>query len=86
VDDQIRGEVPWKEWMITTRIEMKDYCRTAWRAIHCHRSQLATLGPLAELDEDAGASILAAQGAFYRVFSLVNGGREIERDLFDGLR
>jgi len=86
VDDQIRGEVPWKEWMVTTRVEMADYCKTAWRAIHCHHSQLATLGPLAELDEDAGAAILAMQGVFYRVFSLVNGGRRVERDLFEGLR
>src|SRR5688500_4492507 len=50
--DQVRGEVPWKEWMITTRIDMVDHCKTAWRAIHCHQSQLATLGPIAEMDED----------------------------------
>ncbi|MEP6896823.1 MAG: PIG-L family deacetylase, partial [Chloroflexota bacterium] len=26
VDDQVRGEVPWQEWMITTRIEMSEHC------------------------------------------------------------
>jgi LmbE family N-acetylglucosaminyl deacetylase len=86
VEGQVRGEVPWKEWMVTTHIEMSGHCRTAWRAIQCHRSQLPTLGALAELHEDAAAAILAMQGTFYRVFSLVNGGREVESDLFAGLR
>jgi len=26
------------------------------------------------------------QGTFYRAFSLVNGGREVETDLFEGLK
>lgn len=86
VGGQLRGEVPWKEWMVTTRIEMAGHCRTAWRAIRCHRSQLPTLGALADMHEDAAAAILAMQGTFYRVFSLVNGGREVEADLFAGLR
>jgi LmbE family N-acetylglucosaminyl deacetylase len=86
VDDQLRGEVAWKEWMITTRIDMMEHCRAAWRAIQCHQSQLPTLGALAEMHEDAAATVLAMQGTFYRVFSLVNGGREVETDLFEGLR
>ncbi|MBK7320377.1 hypothetical protein [Candidatus Villigracilis affinis] len=76
VDDQVRGEIAWKEWMVTT----------LWKAIQCHQSQLPTLGALAEMDADAAASVLAMQGTFYRVFSLVNGGRGIEADLFEGLR
>ena len=86
VDDQVRGEVAWKEWMITTRIDMADYCQAAWRAIQSHQSQLPSLGLLAEMHEDAGVAVLAMQGTFYRAFSLVNGGREIEKDLFEGLR
>lgn len=86
VDDQLRGEFPWKEWMITTRIDMADYCIAAWKAIQCHQSQLATLGALAEMPADSAASVLAMQGTFYRVFSLVNGGRKIETDFFEGLR
>ena len=87
VDDQLRGEVAWKDWMITTRIDLADAaCRAAWRAIHCHRSQLPTLGSLAEMHEDAGVAVLAMQGTFYRAFSLVNSGREVERDLFEGIR
>ncbi|MCB0101311.1 MAG: PIG-L family deacetylase [Anaerolineales bacterium] len=86
VDGQLRGESPWKEWMVTTRIEMSEYCHTAWRAIRCHKSQLATLGALAEMHEDAAVAVLAMQGAFFRAFSLVNGGRTVEDDFFAGLR
>lgn len=86
VDDQQRGEIPWKEWMITTRIEMADHCIPAWKAIQCHQSQLSTIGALAVLPQESAAAVLAMQGTFYRVFSMVNGGRVPEKDLFEGLR
>ncbi|MBK7453047.1 MAG: PIG-L family deacetylase [Anaerolineales bacterium] len=86
LDDQIRQEFPWKEWMITTRINMAEYCGIAWEAIQCHKSQLPTIGALAELPKESAAAVLAMQGTFYRAFSLVNGGREAESDLFAGLR
>lgn len=86
VDDQLRGENAWKEWMITTRINMAKHCHTAWRAIQCHKSQLATLGALAEMHKDAAIAVLAMQGTFFRAFSLVNAGRTSETDLFEGLR
>lgn len=86
VGDQVRNEVPWKEWMITTRVDMAEHCGTAWRAIQCHKSQLPSLGALAEMHEDAGTAVLAMQGTFYRAFSLVNGGRNIETDLFEGIK
>lgn len=86
VDNQLRGEVLWKDWLITTRIEMAEYCLTALRAIRCHQSQLSTLGALVEMHEDAAIAALAMQGTFYRAFSLVNGGRKLETDLFEGVR
>jgi len=86
VDDQLRGEFPWKDWMVTTRIEMAGFCKSAWRAIQCHKSQRPTLGALADMHEESAAAVLAMQGTFYRVFSLVNGGRAVETDLFTGLR
>jgi LmbE family N-acetylglucosaminyl deacetylase len=86
VDGQTRGEVAWPEWMVTTRIEMSAYCGTALRAIKCHESQMATIGPLADAPEEQAAQVLALQGTFYRAFSLVNGGRKVETDLFEGLR
>ena len=85
VDTQMRGEIAWEEWMITTRIEMAEYCGTAWRAIQCHQSQRPTLGLLANMHEDAATAVLAMQGTFYRAFSLVNGGRNLETDFFEGL-
>jgi len=72
--------------MVTTRIDMAEHCNAAWRAIQCHQSQLPTLGALAEMPEDAAAAVLAMQGTFYRAFSLVNGGRAVETDFFEGLR
>jgi len=86
VDEQLRGEVAWNEWMITTRVDMAEYCSAAWRAIQCHQSQLPSLGALAEMHEDAATAVLAMQGTFYRAFSLVNAGRKLESDLFEGLR
>lgn len=86
VDGQLRGEIAWKEWMISARIDMAEYCHTAWRAIRCHASQMPSIGALAELHEDAATAVLAMQGTFYRAFSLVNGGRKVETDLFEGLR
>jgi LmbE family N-acetylglucosaminyl deacetylase len=85
VEDQVRGEIAWKEWMITTRIDMAEYCHIAWRAIQCHQSQLPSLGMLADMHEDAGVAVLAKQGTFYRAFSLVNSGRTLETDLFEGM-
>jgi LmbE family N-acetylglucosaminyl deacetylase len=85
VDGQVRGEAPWKEWMITTRVEVSSTWKTAWEAIACHQSQLPSLSPLLELPEDEIRQLLMLQGTFYRVFSLVNGGRKIETDLFEGL-
>lgn len=81
-----RGQVIWKDWMVTTRIEMAEHCQAALRAIRCHESQLPSLGTLAEMHEDAVTAVLAMQGTFYRAFSLVNGGREVESDLFTGIR
>lgn len=86
VDGQLRGENPWQGWMITTRIDITDHCRTAWRAIHCHQTQMGSIGRLADVSEDVAVPILAKQGTFYRAFSLVNGGRKVESDLFEGVR
>jgi LmbE family N-acetylglucosaminyl deacetylase len=53
LDDQLRGEVAWKEWAITTRVDVSGHTKTAWEAIKCHQSQLATLGPLVDLPEES---------------------------------
>lgn len=86
VDDQVRGEAPWKDWMVTTRIDTSSWWKKAWEAILCHKSQLPSLSPLMDLPEDEIRKLLTLQGTFYRALSLVNGGRKVETDLFEGLR
>jgi LmbE family N-acetylglucosaminyl deacetylase len=85
IDGQKRGIAPWPEWAVTTRIDARSYWQCVWQAALCHRSQLpvAETGPRLLPDEHEQ---LWGYSAFYRVYSLVNGGRQLEDDLFAGLR
>ena len=56
-----------------------------WQAIACHRSQLPNYAALTQLSEEHHRKLWGIQ-EFYRAFSLVNGGRKSESDLFEGLR
>jgi LmbE family N-acetylglucosaminyl deacetylase len=85
VDGEEREATPWPEWALRTRIDARDWWRTAWRAIQCHETQLAIYEGLEDLSEEQHRTMWGEQH-FYRVFSTVNGGRSIEQDLFDGLR
>lgn len=85
VDGQPRSTVGWEPWAITTRVNTTAYRKQVWQAIACHRSQLPSFESLAQLDNRFHQKLWQNQ-AFYRVFSLVNGGRQVEDDLFAGLR
>ncbi len=85
VDGVDRRETGWPEWAVTTRIDTAAHWRTVWEAVACHRTQLPTYHLLERLTPDQHQALWGPQG-YYRVFSLVNGGRAIERDLFEGLR
>ncbi len=85
VDAQARRIVSWPDWAITNQIDTKAYAPQIWEAIACHRSQLPSIDALMQMPAAQRQSLFAQQ-SFYRVFSLVNGGREIEKDLFAGLR
>jgi LmbE family N-acetylglucosaminyl deacetylase len=85
IDGQDRGVVGWPEWALTTDIDTAACWPTVWEAVQCHRSQLATYQLLAELTAEQHQQ-LWGMSTFYRAFSLVNGGREKENDLFAGLR
>ncbi|HSG99035.1 MAG TPA: PIG-L family deacetylase, partial [candidate division Zixibacteria bacterium] len=85
VDGVERQATPCQDWLITTRIDATERWRTVWQAVLCHKTQMAVYQKLAELDERYHKTLWGDQ-TFYRVFSLVNGGRAIETDLFDGLR
>jgi len=84
VDGVQRCPVPWEDWAITTRVDAEAYWQIAWQAVACHRSQLAGLDIRRILDDVHRR--LWGQPTFYRALSLVNGGRQIEHDLFEGLR
>jgi LmbE family N-acetylglucosaminyl deacetylase len=85
VDGEERQAVPWADWAITTVIDTSRVWPIVWRAVSCHRSQMAIYRKLELLSEDHQQSLWGTQ-EFYRVFSTVNGGRAREADLFEGLR
>jgi hypothetical protein len=55
-----------------------------WRAVSCHETQMSIYRNLQDLSDDHHQALWGSQ-EFYRVFSLVNGGRGFETDLFEGL-
>ncbi len=85
VDSVERRFTAWPAWAITTRIETSAYWEQVWQAVKCHRSQLPDYQKLKALPAAYHAQLWASQ-TYYRALSLVNGGREVEDDLFAGLR
>lgn len=85
VDDVTRQASPWPDWMISSRIDTAKYWKQVWEAVTCHKTQLTIYGKLGELSEESHKGLWGVQ-EYYRAFSLVNGGRKLETDLFEGLR
>ena len=85
VDGVEREVVPAPEWEITTRIDTSAVWPAVWRAVRCHRTQINIFKNLDGLTAERHRALWGVQ-EFYRAFSLVNGGRRRESDLFDGLR
>ena len=85
IDGVMRKHVGWPDWEITTRINALPYIERVRKAVQCHKSQLPGYGPLRESSAEEMGKFFG-KGNFYRVFSLVNGGRKEENDLFEGLR
>ena len=85
IDGVRRHHVGWDEWAITTRLDNNNYLDKVQKAMLCHKSQLPGYGPMAEWSLAELAPIFG-DDSFYRAFSLVNGGRTVETDLFEGLR
>jgi LmbE family N-acetylglucosaminyl deacetylase len=84
VDGAQRGIVAWEEWAVTTKIGGHDYWRTTARAAACHASQLVAYPDFTALPEEVQAQLWGLR-SYYRAFSLVNGGRKLEVDLFEGV-
>ena len=85
VDGVQRRPVPWPDWAITTVVDTRAAAPAVWRAVACHASQVAGYGTLTRLEADERDALWSRQH-FYRAYSLVNGGRRVELDLFEGLR
>ena len=85
VDGLERQATPYADWAITTRLETGAVAPTVWRAVQCHRTQMSIYRNLEHLSPDHHRTLWGVQ-EFYRAFSLVNGGRQLETDLFEGLR
>ena len=85
VDGVTRQAVPWPDWALTTAIDTRAEWQRVWQAVSCHQSQVAAYERLRDLSPAHHEALWGSQ-SFYRVFSLVNGGRSIEHDLFEGLR
>jgi LmbE family N-acetylglucosaminyl deacetylase len=85
VDGRERRPAAWPAWAVTTQVDTSAYRQEVWQAITCHRSQLPTYEALQSAPEEQRRRLWSAP-TFYRAFSLVNGGRNMETDLFDGLR
>ena len=84
VDGEKRLAFPYPEWMVTTQLDTIAYWETAWAAIQCHQTQIAIYQNLDQLKPEQH-KVLWGRQEFYRVFSLVNGGRKREEDLFEGM-
>jgi len=85
IDGVKRSGIAWPDWAITTCIDARRYWSTALQAIQSHKTQILGYGDLNSLTPQQHMR-LWAQTCFYRAFSLVNGGRLPEYDLFAGLR
>lgn len=85
IDGVERRAQPWADWAVTTRVDTAAHWQQVWQAIACHRSQLPGYEKLRALPPEHHQQLWGAQ-TFYRAFSLVNGGRALEQDLFAGLR
>ena len=84
IDGQERRALSWTSWSITTRLNTSASWRRVWQAVRCHRTQIPAPERLEQITEHEQRQLWGPQ-EYYRAFSLVNGGRQEEHDLFDGL-
>lgn len=85
VDGVERQAIPWPDWAITTRVDTSAVWPTVWSAVCCHQTQISIYQRLHHLSQEKQTALWGSQ-EFYRVFSTRNSGRDLETDLFEGLR
>lgn len=84
VDDEQRRSPGWQNWVITTTVNAGPRWRQVWAAVKQHQTQLPFYERLQSLPDDRHQYLWGTQ-EFYRVMSVVNGGRAKEKDLFAGV-
>jgi len=84
IDGMERRATARVDWAITTRVDTSAYWRVVWQAVCCHQTQMPDSRDLQHLSEEDHQNVWGSQ-EYYRAFSLVNGGRREEQDLFEGL-
>jgi len=85
VDGIERTPNAWRNWEISAVIDTCPYWDQVTRAMACHKSQLPELERFTNMPRQYGPEAWGLR-TYYRAFSLVNGGRAKETDLFTGLR
>jgi LmbE family N-acetylglucosaminyl deacetylase len=86
VDGVVRRHIGWDDWMITTKLDCTAHWRTVVKAALCHATQIVEWKDKLEGLSEEEQKRLWGNLTFYRALSLVNGGRKVERDLFEGVR
>jgi LmbE family N-acetylglucosaminyl deacetylase len=87
VDGERRQHVRYPSWGPTTCIDVADFWPLTMKAIACHRTQTKEMMKvLGEAPVRFPEKTWWGEQTFYRAYSLVNGGRKLETDLFAGLR
>ncbi len=84
VDGVDRTWPGWPDWMMSARLDTDAYWRTTLEAIQCHASQVGDMRNLIEACEQEH-ELLLGRRYFIRAMSLVNSGRRVEQDLFEGI-
>ena len=85
VDGVERQATPWPDWAVTTEIDTSAFLPVVLKAVRCHQTQTSIYERLEVLTQEQLTNFWGTQG-FYRVHSSVNGGRNLESDLFEGMR
>jgi LmbE family N-acetylglucosaminyl deacetylase len=85
VDGVERQATPWPDWAVTTEIDTRAFWPVVWKAVCCHQTQMSIYERLEDLSQEQQIALWGSQ-EFYRLYSSVNGGRQMETDLFAGLR
>jgi LmbE family N-acetylglucosaminyl deacetylase len=87
VDGVLRQHTGWPAWAVSARIDTRAYWPVMLKAILCHESQVSEMADnLRQTPQLFSHPDWWAEQTYYRALSFVNGGRQVEDDLFVGVR